>query len=350
MAGIDWGLPGPRAGIFWGISDRGGQSRETEELPTVVFSFPGRSSVAGINALTQNGGRNIRPPFCVPRNGPGVYSRSSRLRTFSETKNDAAISTSQKTMSMANLLITFIVGGHFFGRQFAAVHLLPDPTHVGKDKGDSQGHVGHHRQSVVTARGVVDGQAAGQIRLGRIEGGVVEPGEEEDRQAGQYGPQPRRPDAAHRGGKAVERHAGNDEQKPRQKERQHQRHLQQVVQVLVGFHGHRARPRIDGEAVHRQQADEHVEQKGEGGEEIGERGGFQPCHQVLVAEVVGQVEGAEGPGEKDQKKTEGEVEEAEGGFESPQRMGPPDQIVVVEDEVGPGKKGADCGADEENAD
>lgn len=133
MAGIDWGLPGPRAGTFFGISDRGGQRRKPEEPPIVVFYFPGRSPCRRVSHPYAKRGPEYPAPFCVHRDEPGVYSRSSRLRTCSETKNEAAISTSQKTTNMANFLITFFVGRHFFGRQFAAVYPLPDPTHVGKE-------------------------------------------------------------------------------------------------------------------------------------------------------------------------------------------------------------------------
>ena len=55
-------------------------------------------------------------------------------------------------------------------------------------------------------------------------------------------------------------------------------------------------------------------------------------------------------GVEDQKQPQGEVEQAEGRLQAPQRMGPGHEVVLAQGKVRAGEKGADRGADQENAD
>ena len=66
-------------------------------------------------------------------------------------------------------------------------------------------------------------------------------------------------------------------------------------------------------------------------------------------DAIDQVHGTQGPGIEDQEQTQGKVEQAEGRFQAAQRMGPGHQVVLAQHKVRAGEKGADRGADQENA-
>ena len=200
----------------------------------------------------------------------------------------------------------------------------------------------------MTARRVGDGQAGLQVGLGRIEGGVVEAGEEKTASPTRTVPRPENQIPPVLVVLAVVSTPTITSTSP--------------ISSRTRFHGLANRLprylratretvpwRVDGEPLHEQQADQDIEKKGQRAEKVGECRLAQATIKFQVTreiDVVGQVQGTEHAGIEDQEHAEGKVEQAEGRFQPAQGMLPCHEVVVVEHKVRTGEKSADRGADQ----
>ena len=89
------------------------------------------------------------------------------------------------------------------------------------------------------------------------------------------------------------------------------RHRQEIVQVFAVDQADDTR-RIEAEAVHEEQADQHIKQERQGAEQIDQAGPAQPrLKRRPAAEVdpVHQIHRTQDPGIEDEKESEREIEE-----------------------------------------
>ena len=194
---------------------------------------------------------------------------------------------------------------------------------VGDDDGDEERHPGHDTEGDLTAASIADREAALQVDVRRIEGGVVPTGNEEQHRHHEddtdaFGPdafdillvEDRPADAEEH-----EQHADeeDDEQRP---------HRQEVVEILHRFHEDDACRGVHGISVFEQGADEEGEEEDEEERGVVDQSVAAALPQRLVGDVVAHVEQTGDAGEEEHSEAEDDIPHVEERVETIAGIGP----------------------------
>lgn len=194
---------------------------------------------------------------------------------------------------------------------------------IGDDDGDEECHPGHDTERDLTAARVADREAALQVDIGRIEGGVVPAGDEEQHRHYEDDADAFWPDAfdilfvEDRPADAEEHEHYADEEDDEQRP-----HRQQVVEILHRLHEDDACGGVHGIAVLEQRADEEREEENEEEHGIVDQPVAAALTQRLVVDVVAHVEQTGDAGEEEYSEAEDDVPNVEECVETVARVGP----------------------------